>query len=105
MQETYTYRPKAFKVGELLKVAKAHHTNLNRFIEDALAEKLSREKKGSHQVLADKINRVVVEHMGLKLAKPDAKTAAKIDKAVANAEKTGQWISDKELRPHAHKKK
>lgn len=40
----------------------------------------------------------------LSLKKPDAKTAAKIDKAVKHAEKIGEWISDKELRPHAHGK-
>lgn len=104
MSTTYTYRPKLFKVEELVGLAKKNHTNLNRFIEDALREKIARERGGKAQVLADKITKVVVEHMGLKLTKPDAKTAGKIDRAVKHAEKTGEWISDKELRPHAHKK-
>lgn len=105
MAQTYTYRPKLFKVTDLLKIAKQHHTNLNRFIEDALAEKLLREKDGKAQVLADKVTKVVVEHMGLKLTKPDVKTAAKIKKDIAKAKKTGRWISDRELRPYAYKGK
>ena len=104
MSTTYTYRPKMFKVEELVGFAKKKHTNLNRFIEDALREKIARERSGKAQVLADKITKVVVEHMGLKLTRPDAKTAAKMDKAVKQAEKTGKWVSDKELRPHAYKK-
>ena len=104
MSTTYTYRPRMFKVEELVDFAKKKHTNLNRFIEDALREKIARERGGKALVLADKITKVVVKHMGLKLTRPDAKTAAKIDKAVQHAEKTGGWISDKELRPHAHGK-
>ncbi len=104
MSTTYTYRPKMFKVDELVGLAKKRHTNLNRFIEEALREKIAREKGGKAQVLADKITKVVVEHMGLRLTKPDAKTAAKIDRAVEHAKKTGQWVSDEELRPHAYKK-
>jgi len=103
MSTTYTYRPKMFKVEELVDLAKKKHTNLNRYIEDALREKIAREKGGKAQVLADKITRVVVEHMGLKLTKPDAKTAAKIDLAVEQAKKPGHFVSDKDLRPHAHK--
>jgi hypothetical protein len=48
--------------------------------------------------------KIVVEHMGLKLTRPDAKTAAKINRAVKHAEKTGQRVSDRLVRPHAYKK-
>ncbi len=103
MGQTYTYRPKMFRVEDLVGYAKSRKTNLNRFIEDAIAEKLAREKSGKVATLADKVTKVVVEHMGLKLTRPDKKTAAKIMRDVERAEKTGQWVSDKELRPHTHK--
>lgn len=104
MGDTYTYRPKMFKVEELVGFAKSHKTNLNRYIEDALAEKMARDSGGKATALADKITKVVVEHMGLKLVKPDAKTAANIDKAIAKAKKTGAFVSDRDLRPQAYKK-
>ena len=51
-----------------------------------------------------KTGKVVVKHMGLKLTRLGAKTAAKIDRTVEKAKKTGQWVSDRDLRPHAYKK-
>src|ERR1035438_9811247 len=103
MAQTYTYRPKQLTVRQLLKTAKEHLTNLNRFIEDALLEKLSKEERGPAHELADKIRGVIVEHMGVKLSKPDAKTAAEINRKYRKAVETGNWVSDEELRPERYK--
>ncbi len=105
MAQTYTYRPKKLTVDQLLKAAKEHHTNLNRFIEDALLEKLSKEEQGSAHELVDKIRGVIVEHMGVKLSKPDARTAAEINRKYLKAKETGNWVSDEELRPERYKTK
>ena len=103
MAQTYTYRPKKLTVKKLLKVAKEHHTNLNRFIEDALLEKMSKEENDPTHELVEKIRGVVVEHMGVKLSKPGAKTATEIDRKYRKAQETGNWVSDEELRPERYK--
>jgi hypothetical protein len=103
MALTYTYRPKKLSVKQLLKAAKNHHTNLNRFIEDALLEKLSKEEKDSTHELVEKIRGVIVEHMGVKLSKPDAKTAAEIERKYRKAKEAGNWVSDEDLRPERYK--
>ncbi len=61
-------------------------------------------KSGPKDTAVAKKSKVVVEHMGLRLTRPDAKTAAKIQRSVTKAKKTGQWVSDRDLRPHAYNK-
>lgn len=103
MASTFSYRPKTYSVNELKEIAGRYHTNLNRFIEDALLEKIHNEedeaKKGPGAALARKITRVVAEHMGVRLAKPDKATKARILKKARENDKKGSWISDDEARP------
>ena len=54
-------------------------------------------------MIKKKIKKVVVEHMGLKLTKPDAKTHAKIVKAAAKADRERTWIPDEKVRPERYR--
>jgi hypothetical protein len=103
MASTFSYRPKTYSVDELKRIAVKHKTNLNRLIEEALMEKIQNEeedaRKGSAAVLAKKITRVVAEHMGVKLVKPDRATKAKILKKARENDEKGTWIPDELARP------
>jgi hypothetical protein len=104
MAATYTYRPRKITVPQLVRIAKDHHTNLNRFIEEALLEKITREQEGDGRALADKVERVIIEHMGLHLTKPGKATASKIDKVVRKNHAAKSWISDENVRPERYRK-
>jgi hypothetical protein len=103
MANTFSYRPKNYSVIQLKKIAQKHHVNLNRYIEEAVNEKIQHEKLAFAQEpaeqLANKITRVVVEHMGIKLVKPDKATHAKINKKFEETTKKGKWVSDEDARP------
>ena len=107
MASTFSYRPKSYSVDELKKIEEKHKTNLNRLIEDALLEKIHHEeeeaRKGPGAALARKITRVVVEHMGVRLVKPDSATTAKILRKALENDKKGTWVSDEALRPERYK--
>ena len=104
MASTFSYRPKTYSVNELKKIAEKHNTNLNRLIEEALVEKIQNEdddaRKGTAAALAKKITRVIVEHMGVRLVKPDSATKAKILKKAKENDEKGTWISDEIARPN-----
>ncbi len=105
MATTFSYRPKAFTVPELLKIAKRKGTNLNRMIEEALTKEILEEKAGSEaEELTQKIGRVVVEHMGFRLVKPDQKTHERIVAKMKETNRKGTWVRDEEVRPDAYKK-
>jgi DNA-binding transcriptional regulator WhiA len=103
MASTFSYRPKNYSVEQLKKIAQKHHTNLNRYIEDAVVERIRHEKLDSlrepAELLAQKITKVVVEHMGVQLSKPDAATHAKIVKKFDETMGKKKWISDEDARP------
>jgi hypothetical protein len=109
MANTFSFRPKNYSVVQLKKIAQKHHVNLNRYIEEAVVEKIQHEKldsmKEPAEQLAKKITRVVVEHMGVKLIKPDKATHAKIMKKFEEAKKKGNWISDEDARPERYIKR
>lgn len=106
MAKTFSYRPKSYSVDELKKIAEDHHTNLNRMIEEALLEKIKSEEdesvNGPAAALVRKITRVVVDHMGARLVKPNAPTKAKILKRARENDAKGSWISDEIARPKRH---
>jgi hypothetical protein len=103
MAKTFSYRPKRYSVDELKNFAESRHTNLNRMIEEALLDRIQSEKQGSNdghaEVLARKITRVIVDHMGVRLRKPSAATKAKILKKARENDEKGSWISDEAARP------
>jgi hypothetical protein len=103
MASTFSYRPKNYSVEQLKKIAQKHHTNLNRYIEDAVIERIRHEQMDSvrepAEQLAQKITRVVVEHLGVRLSKPDAVTHAKINKKFDETGKKKKWVSDKDVHP------
>jgi hypothetical protein len=103
MASTFSYRPKNYSVEQLKKIAQKHHTNLNRYIEDAVIERIRHEQMDSirepAEQLAQKITKVVVEHLGVKLSKPDAETHAKINKKFDETGKKKKWAPDKDVRP------
>jgi len=103
MAETFSYRPKNYSIDQLKKIAQKNHVNLNRYIEEAVVEKIQNEKMSGYQEsleqLTRKISQVVVEHMGVKLLKPDAKTHSKINKKFDETTQNGKWVSDKNARP------
>ena len=103
MANTFSYRPKNYSVVQLKKIAQQHHVNLNRYIEEAIVEKVQHEKlhslKGPAEQLSDKITKVVVEYMGLKLSKPDAAAHAKINKKFNETTKSKTWVDDEDARP------
>ncbi len=103
MAGTFSYRPKNYSVGQLKKIAQKNHTNLNRYIEDAVVEKIRHEKLDSvrepAEQLAQKITRVVVEHLGVQLTRPDAPTREKINMKFNETTKKKKWISDEGARP------
>ena len=107
MANTFSYRPKNYSVVQLKKIAQKHHVNLNRYIEEAVIEKIQHEELSHTQEpaeqLAKKITKVVVEHMGIKLTKPDKATHAKINKKFEEATKKGNWVSDEEARPNRYR--
>ena len=103
MASTFSYRPKNYSVEQLKKIAQKHHTNLNRYIEEAVIERIRNEvssaSHGQAEQLARKITKVVVEHMGVKLVKPDKATHDKINKRFEETSKKGKWVSDEDARP------
>jgi hypothetical protein len=103
MANTFSYRPKNYSVEQLKKIAQKHHTNLNRYIEDAVIERIRHEQMDSvrepAEQLAQKIIKVVVEHLGVNLSKPDAVTQAKINKKFDETNKKKKWLSDENARP------
>lgn len=106
MASTFSYRPKQYSVDQLKKIAQRHNTNLNRFIEEALAEKIQQEEvaaeKGPVEELSRKIARVFVEYKGFRLYKPDPETHAKIVKKVRETDRKNAWIPDEVARPEAY---
>lgn|GEM_PF-1713854 len=103
MANTFSYRPKNYSVVQLKKIAQQHHVNLNRYIEEAIVEKVLHEKshalKEPAEQLAIKITKIVVEHMGLKLSKPDAAAHVKINKKFNETTKSKKWVDDADARP------
>lgn len=103
MASTFSYRPKNYSVEQLKKIAQRHHTNLNRYIEEAVTERINNDKLDSAkepiEQLAKKISKVVVEHLGVQLSKPDKTTHFKINKRFDETSKKGGWVSDKDARP------
>ena len=103
MASTFSYRPKSYSVGQLKKIAQKHHTNLNRYIEEAVVERIHNDEMGSDkepvEQLARKITKVVVEHMGVRLSKPDKETQSRINKKFEETTKKGKWVSDEVARP------
>ncbi len=103
MANTFSYRPKNYSVEQLKKIAQKHHTNLNRYIEEAVSEKIHHEKNESVQEpaeqLARKITKVVVEHLGVKLSRPNAETHTKINNKFDETTRKKKWISDEDARP------
>jgi hypothetical protein len=72
MAETVTYRPRMGK-NKLQEMVERLHYKLNRFIDDAVAEKLRRELQtdGKAQKLAEDISKLVYEHNGWKFSAPE----------------------------------
>jgi acetyl-CoA carboxylase alpha subunit len=103
MANTFSYRPKSYSVAQLKKIAQKHHTNLNRYIETAIVEKIANEQVVASQdeveQLAQKIKKVVVEHMGVRLTRPDKKTHRKINAKFEQTQKSDLWVSDDDARP------
>jgi len=103
MASTFSYRPKSYSVEQLKKIAQKQHTNLNRYIEDAVVEKIRLEQLGSAkepaEKLAQKITKLVAEHLGAELSKPDKIDRARIHKRFEETTRKKKWISDEKARP------
>jgi adenylosuccinate synthase len=67
-------------------------------------EKIGRTQEGEGRALADKVSRVIVEHMGLRLMKPTKAEAARIDRVVKRNNRNKSWVSDEEARPEIYKR-
>ena len=82
MSDTVTYRPTIDK-GTLQKLAKRFHYNLNRFIDDAVKEKIIRERKTKGiDKLSDAISKAVYEHMNWKVYTPSKKLDKELNKEI-----------------------
>ena len=103
MPDTFSYRPKSHSVSQLKKIAQKHHASLNRYIESAIVEKIANEEmesiQDSSEQLARKITKVIVEHMGVKLSRPNKVTHNKINHKFEETERKGRWVSDEATRP------
>jgi hypothetical protein len=102
MSQTFSYRPKAFSVEELKKIATGKHTNLNRLIEDAVIEKITKESAaregGEVDLLSREISKVVFKFIGGKVSQPNQDTHEWILKKVAETDKKKAWVSDSKRR-------
>jgi hypothetical protein len=103
MSNTFSYRPKSYSVLQLKKIAQKNHTNLNRYIENAVVEKIASEEiaasQGEADQLARKISKIIVEHMGVRLSKTDGVTHKKINAKFEQTRKRNLWVSDEDARP------
>jgi hypothetical protein len=83
MSDTVTFRP-SIKKEELQTLVKRMHYNLNRFIDEAVKEKLVRESqpRGEAEILSEEIGKVVFEHMGWKFAAPTGEALKQLKKSV-----------------------
>jgi excinuclease UvrABC ATPase subunit len=103
MPDTFSFRPKSHSVGQLKKIAQKNHVNLNRFIEEAVNQKIQNEMMAAHQgqveQLTHKIAKVVAEHMGIQLSRPNKTTHEKINKRFEETSKNNNWVNDKDARP------
>ena len=90
MAETVTYRPRMGKMKLQEAVVKLHY-KLNRFIDDAVAEKLRRELQtdGKAKKLTEDLSKVVYEHFGWKFSAPSEGKEKEILKK-AHEMKTGK---------------
>jgi sRNA-binding protein len=102
--DTFSYRPKSYTVDQLKKIARRRHTSLNRYIEEAVTQKVGREGLAGNPVekLTRDIAKVVVEHLGEKLAKPAAADRKRIQKRFKESSKAGKWVPDRQARPGRH---
>ncbi len=106
MANTFTYRQKKYSVDQLRGIARKKGTNLNRLIEFALIEKIHQDEIGKRggdvDALTEDLKRVVVEHMGVKLLKPNQRTHERILKKMRETNPK-DMISDRLVRPHRYK--
>jgi excinuclease UvrABC ATPase subunit len=103
MPNTFSYRPKAHSVDQLKKITLKSHVNLNRYIEEAVNQKIADENKFSHESqaeqLAHKITQLVVKHLDIQLSKPAKSIHEKINKKFEETTKKEAWIPDEDARP------
>jgi len=83
MSDTVTFRP-SIKKEDLQTLVKRMHYNLNRFIDEAVKEKIVRESspRGEVEKLSEEIGKVVFEHMGWKFSAPKGETLKRLKKSV-----------------------
>ena len=85
MKETITYRPSVEpeKLTSII-VKKLHYQKVNRFIDEAVREKIARETAAVYDAKTDgliqKLSKVVYEHHGWKFHEVSAKMKKEIDK-------------------------
>src|ERR1700677_2386700 len=98
MSETYSWRPKEYTVQELQKFAEAHHTNLNRLIEESVKERINKmvsaENGDAADLLTFEISKVVNNFMGVRMVKPEQAIHEKIMAKVKENDKKGSWVAD-----------
>ena len=83
MKDTITYRPtiEPQKLGQIIR--KLHYPKINRFIDEAVREKISREAKdpkgAKAEALLDEVMEVLDRYKGIKFLKPSPELAREID--------------------------
>jgi hypothetical protein len=99
MKETITYRP-SVEPGKLASiiVKKLHYPKINRFIDEAVKEKIARETAAVYDaktdMLVQNLSKVVYEHHGWKFHEVGAKMKKQIDRKAKPIE-TGKTKSHK----------